>query len=98
MAEINTLKQDRDLYLDRYQKIMKDSMLERQKVERRMQHNSFQNSNDVLNMLKQFQIFTNDTNQIDSSSQNDGQINSARNQYSSLIDKDEQVPQTASEL
>lgn len=92
MAEINTLKQDRDLYLDRYQKIMKESMLERQKVERRMQHNSFQNSNDVLNMLKQFQIFTNnDTNQIDSSSQNDGQINSARNQYQ-IIDKDEQVP------
>ena len=71
---------------------MKESMLERQKVERRMQHNSFQNSNDVLNMLKQFQIFTNnDTNQIDSSSQNDGQINSARNQYQ-IIDKDEQVP------
>ena len=52
MTEINTLKQEKDLYLDRYQKTMKESMVERQRLERRMQVNSFGNTSDIMNMLK----------------------------------------------
>lgn len=52
MAEVNTLKQERDLYMDRYQKTLKESIAERQKVERKMHMNSFNNSNDIVNVLK----------------------------------------------
>lgn len=52
MQEINTLKSERDLYMDRYQKTMKESVAERQKIERKMHMNSFNNSNDIMNVLK----------------------------------------------
>ena len=72
--------------MDRYQKTLKDSIAERQKIERKMHMNSFGNGSDIVNILKQVQISGQPPNysphQIDSASsggQHQILVNSSRN-------------------
>jgi len=65
VLETTSLKQERDLYKDRYQKVFKYSLEQRQKLERQM--NTFNSGPDIFNILKNLNTNQVDHGQMDSS-------------------------------
>lgn len=57
--EVNSLKSERDLYQERYQRAIKESTAERHNIDKKIHLNSFNNSTEIINILKSVQGFSN---------------------------------------